>query len=193
MGQSVRDSPGGHSNIKERNCAFQPVVAGFMEKIAQSDVCGIFSDKIHRQRRGISVENTDDGIQFASAALQILMSNSEICRTQRDGGSKQGDVRLVPELMLIRRHCRGGSLPDDRAGHFKRRLRRIYHQCLAEKGRTTDATGNDCSGDNARQSLEIAGTHRGTHRFSARLLVRRNPSTTYRSLRIAAICWESVA
>jgi hypothetical protein len=177
MGQSVGDSPGGHSDIKERNCAFQPVVAGLMKKIAQSDVCGIFSDKVHRQRGGVSVENTDDGIQFASAALQILMSDGEICGTQRDGGRKQNDVRLIPEPVLS---CLQGSPRcwlHGRCGSFKRRLRRIECEILTEYGRATDAKGCDGGDKAGNENRKIARCHRSA-RQTAQHVARRNRSTT---------------
>jgi hypothetical protein len=183
MGESVGDSPCRHSNIEHRDCPLQPMMAGPVKQVAQTDAGNIFSGKIERESSSVAVENADDGIQFAPATLQVLVGDGEICHGQRCGCGKQGDVRLVPEPVFTCLGQRRRRRFHKRRGRFKSRLRCIEGECLREYGRASDASGDEAEENQAEQKREMEQSHR-VRAQAARHLARRKPNATCPTLEL---------
>ena len=76
--QVVGNGTGGASDIDHRHHAFQFVVAGFVEEVADADhACG-FSDEVDSQACRGAAEHADYRVQFLTAALQVGAGYGEV-------------------------------------------------------------------------------------------------------------------
>ena len=156
MRQAVSHGAGRSANIQKRDHALHPVVAGFVEEIADGDRTYAFTRKICRQPRCRASEDANHRVQFSSAILQIGAGNSEISATECCGCREQDDILAIPELMLVSGFWRGAD--DGRDRLYRCGNRRIWQRILPEK-HGTDAANDNCQRTELGQFAESHKVH----------------------------------
>ena len=87
--QAVGDRAGGSSDVDQGDGAFELVVTGLVEEIADGDDSRGFSDEVHGQARPWSVQRCEPAVQFLSSALQIGAGHREVGASQRGSRGEQ--------------------------------------------------------------------------------------------------------
>ncbi len=78
MRQAVADGGGGVSDEDDRSHPFEPVMAGLVKEVADTDHASRFSDEVRGEARRGTTEDANHRIQFLSATLQVGASYGEV-------------------------------------------------------------------------------------------------------------------
>lgn len=103
LAQPIRNSSRRRANIHHRDNPFQPVVAGLVKEVADTDHPRRFAREVDRKPRGGAAEDASDGIQFLPTASKIRVRHGKVCRIQTGDRHEKIPVLLVPEMMRARR------------------------------------------------------------------------------------------
>jgi len=99
VGEAVGHGHSGGAKIEQRHDPLQPVVPGFVEKVAHADhPCG-FACEIHCQSGRAAAENARHRVQFSAAILQVGTSHGEIGDAGCGHGGKENSILGIPEPM----------------------------------------------------------------------------------------------
>jgi len=99
MQQVVRDGSSGCADIQGRSHPLQPVVAGFVQEVAQRDHAYGFSGEVHSQSRSGASENAYYWVQFPAPALQVGASHREIGCAESSARSEEQQICPVQKSM----------------------------------------------------------------------------------------------
>lgn len=82
MCQAVAHGGSGGSDVDHRSHPFEPVMAGLVKEVTDSDHARSFSEEVHGEPRRRAAEDANHRIQFLSATLQVGTSCGEVGATQ---------------------------------------------------------------------------------------------------------------
>lgn len=100
LGESVTDRTGGGTDVHHRNKAFQLVMACFVEEVAQGYYSGCFSNEVDGESWSGASEDSNNGIQFPAAVLQIEARDGEVGSVHCRRSCEQQLIVPIPELVL---------------------------------------------------------------------------------------------
>ncbi len=87
-------------NVEHGGNPFQPMVPGFVKKVAQSNDSCSFASEIDRQPRSAAAEEAGYRVQFFSAVLQNRPGQSKISRAENSNRREKSPIPRVPKPML---------------------------------------------------------------------------------------------
>ena len=123
MDAAVDHGVGGYGHGNRRGDAFQAMVSGLVEQVADAHGGSSFSREVDGQAGGAAGKQASDGIQLFSAALQVGAGDGKIGGVHSgDAGEKQL-IFPVPELVRLRRFRKGRTWSDRGFGSVGGRFR----------------------------------------------------------------------
>jgi len=107
--QAVADRVSGRCHVYHGGQALQAVMARLVEDIAEARYARSFAYEVNRQASGAAAEDARDGVQFLTAALQVVARHHKIAGAGEHGASEQQSVFAIPETAVAGRFRQGLS------------------------------------------------------------------------------------
>ena len=100
VADSVAYGARGGSDVDDQNKSLEFVMACFVEEVAQGYYSGCFSNEVDGESWSGASEDSNNGIQFPAAVLQIEASDGEVGSVQSRRSCEQQLIVPIPELVL---------------------------------------------------------------------------------------------
>ena len=95
-------SSGRGADVRHGYEAFQFVMPGLVEEVAESDHACRLTSEVHGKHRSTAGEDSSYGVQFLAATAQVVASYDEVSRVEGGSSGKKKAVLTIPESMAGR-------------------------------------------------------------------------------------------